>query len=112
MGNRDSYPSLIGNISDSAATVVLFFLHGARVDLVVNSDGLLVESILFLHVVEGPVGADRNDIAGFRSALGSTVNHSASSVGLDRTNARSRELVISESEGGVVTWRILDQLEA
>jgi len=54
---------------------------------------LQLEVLFFLHLVEGPVGANCQDVAGFRSAFLFRVDECASSVVLEGSDARTRELL-------------------
>ena len=58
---------------------------------------LQLEVLLFFHLVESPVGANGQDVAGFRCALLFSVDECASSVVLEGSDARTRELLACNS---------------
>lgn len=82
-------PGLRSDISNSTSLIVFFNLHSSDISLIVDGKSLGVESNLFLHVVQSPVRTNSKNVLSFTVALFGTVDHLASSVILDGSDARS-----------------------
>jgi hypothetical protein len=91
-------PCLICHITGRPINIILAHLHSSPISIVLYRFQLRLKPSLILHGVEAPIGADVDDVRLLLFAVLIPVNPGTSPVGIQTSDAGSRQLISRQGQ--------------